>query len=265
AWDSLPASAPIQVVGLETKSTDLRFTLKPLVPKMLGLTIDRAKWTKSNINEQWAEFTQSISSVPYMHYLVRQEKRGEVLVILTARDYAFQRERMDGAIRQLIENQKLTDPTRKEDKETMIANALSYEKEADAIIPDLLALKAGEMEYYKDKWNFFRAFNRYHRALCLLQVADKWAYDDDYLRIFSKAEKLYDYCQSENGFFMQSWKEIERLLDKRDWKAAQKKNAELYEITTLGMEPESYPFLDEWFIYSHLVRESTSKNILIEH
>ncbi|MCC6547783.1 FHA domain-containing protein [Candidatus Sumerlaeota bacterium] len=262
-WDSLPTNAPIQVVGLELKSPDMRYNSKPLVPKVLGMTVDRAKWTKSDINQQWADFTLSIGNIPYMHYMMRQEKRGESLAIFTGRDYAFQSERVDEAIRMLIEKQAMTDPTRKgETPESLTATALELEKEADRIIPDLLSKKMGEMDYYKEKWNYFRAFNRYHRALCLLQVADKWAYDDDYLRIFSKAEKIYDYTQSETGFFMQSWKEIERLRDMRDWKGVQKQNADLYQITTLGMEPELFPFLDEWFVYSHLVRSEAAKNIV---
>lgn len=261
-WDSLPTSAPIQVVSLDLKSPDMRFASKPRIPKMLGALVDRAKWTKFDNNQQWADFTMNIGDQPYMHYMMRQEKKGESLAIFTGRDYAFQADRVDEAIRMLVEKQNMTPPKRKEDNEALIANALDLEKEADKLIPDLMTYKMAELDYYKDKWNFFRAFNRYHRALCLLQVADKWAFDDDYLRIFSKAEKIYDYCQSESGFFMQSWKEIERLRDNRDWKGAQKKNDELYQFATLGMEPEEFVFLDEWFVYSHLVREQTAKNII---
>jgi pSer/pThr/pTyr-binding forkhead associated (FHA) protein len=263
-WDALPRGAVIQNFSLDLKSSDERFNTKALVPKLYGGTIDRRYWTKQDGTQQWAEFTQSIKDTPYAHYIVRQEKQGEILVIFTARCFAWQQDRVEAAMKSLIEKQSLTEYKRRDDDATLLENALKLEKEADAMIPGLMEYKPGEMEYYKEKWNFFRAFNRYHKALCLLQAIDKWSYDDDYVRVFAKAEKIYDYVQAENTFFIRTWKEIEKELDKRAWKEAQKKNKDLYEFTTLGMEPDLFPFLDEWFIYSHLVREKVARNLSVE-
>ena len=64
-WDSLPTSAPIQVVSLDLKSPDMRFAAKPRIPKMLGAMVDRAKWTKFDNNQQWADFTMNIGDLVF--------------------------------------------------------------------------------------------------------------------------------------------------------------------------------------------------------
>lgn len=264
SWDSLPKGAPIQIFSLDARCADTRFTGKPLVPKMLGTTVDRRFWTKSDTTQQWAEMTQNVSNEPFTFYLLRQEKIGETLVILTAKCYAWQRFRVEAGLRNLISNQKVQEYTRKNDTQWHLEEALRLEKEADALMPNIMDLRYAEMDLYKDKWNFFRCFARYHKALCYLQIIDKWSYDDDHTRIFGKAEKIYDYVQSENGFFVQTWKAIENDMDKARYPEARKRNDELYEITRLGQEPENFVFLDEWFIYSHLTKERIGRRLSVD-
>lgn len=254
-WDGLPPSAPIQLLSMDLKHKEEPFGDRPLVPWFFARAVQRPWWKQSNDTMQFADFETLRGGSAYEHYLIKQTKNGETLSLITLKCYDWQKDRLKDLMAQLMAAQDTT-VARKRTKgdDFYRAEAKRLESEADGIIPDVLTYQSADWERYREKSNVFRAFNRYHRALVMYQLMDKWPNDEDYVRVFKKATRVFDYVQGPESFFVISYRKIEEAVKNQDYQAALKEANSLWQVTLEGQEPETY-VLDEWFIYAHLRRK----------
>lgn len=275
-WTGLPADAEIPFLGLDKASGDPLFEQIGLVPKNLEFIVPRANFVEPRTDwEQNAAGFLKMSGEDYRYYRIRQVKKGGVLAIFTAKSFAWHEPRLAELMEDIVMAQKVVG--REVDKpEERVAEALALEQEADDLLPGILQkTEMSDWNVIPDKWTLFKCFNRYHLALVRLQQADRWPHDDDYRRIFSKAEAIYNYVHHPDSHFRRSYNliessisEVERFRPRTrdDQRLERVKKQELvdrvnefYDMTRRGMEPERFPVLDEWFIYAHLRRLYVTK------
>ena len=268
-WEGLPEGAEIAFFSLDKPSDDLAFTRQPMTPRALNMLVPPADFLPRGEvapNEQRARGFSMLSGERFRAFEIRQVKAGGTLVILTAQCHAWQQFRLGTLMQQFVEAQEIR-PQTYEDGEARARRALELEREADELFPNVMSLEdVAAWNRVTDKAKFFRAFNRYHHALVELQRAGRWPYDDDYARIYAKALRIHQHTMDRESEFQTAFRVIESLRDELDSGRTKGKDRDalvrslgqeidaLYDTTRRGMEPDLYPILDEWFIYSNIRR-----------
>lgn len=274
SYEGVPRDAEVSFFSFTARSPDSSFERSSIVPRLLRDALDRNDLL--DVPAGMGERRQEAMGVrndprgrPMRVFRARQENVNGCLVVLTTVCYAWQSERVYDLMEQFIDNQQMA-PVDYGDPAPRIESALRLEAEGDEIFPQLMALRDFESwDRITDKSVLFAAFHHYYAALMQLQRAGQWPYDDDYERIFDKANRIYEYIQDPDGYFrrtfvriesnMTRYRELSRRAQDSPEGGALRRSIEsdildLYDTTRRGQVPDRFPILDEWFIYSNLRR-----------
>lgn len=268
AWDGVPRDADLSWFSLDRPEyRNGAPTKRPSIPRRYGFIVPDSLWTTRTETVQAAHVARGTRNT-----YVRLEKKGEVLYYLTFDYPKHQKPRLEALAKQLLESQDLPGRARGYTTEEYREMAGLLEREADQMLPDLMAWNLDDFERHDRKEDFLRAASRYMKAMEFRQVAGDWLNNEDYERLTFKMLAINSYFENDRSLFQRLFLKIEDGLvahtkrrsllapvreDVQTLRDIAIKGTDLQLKYTLASGREATISLnpDEWLIYARLRTE----------